>query len=302
MRNIKTATSAPIFLNDTPETRELSAAHSSYGHVMQSLRSDGYVILESGIAEADLDGAREHTARSIQNGRLADGWTRSDPIMNIATHAPMLHLLSSVYGRRAFPFQTLNFEYGSQQTAHADSYHFNARPEGFMCGVWVALEDVSPEAGPVYYYPGSHKLPSTAREDLPGAQTYADYEQHVQDLMDAHGFEPELALLKKGQALIWTANLVHGGAIRKSMDLTRFSQVTHYYFEGCAYFTPLEYDPDRARHTLRDPYDISRHRFVSSDRTLLSGRVNSYKGMLRRASYAKAKLTRDIRRLIDMNA
>ena len=32
-------------------------------------------------------------------------------------------------------------------------------PEGFMCGVWVALEDMDMENGPLVYYPGSHKLP-----------------------------------------------------------------------------------------------------------------------------------------------
>jgi ectoine hydroxylase-related dioxygenase (phytanoyl-CoA dioxygenase family) len=28
-----------------------------------------------------------------------------------------------------------------------------------MCGVWVALEDMSEGAGPLEYYPGSHKWP-----------------------------------------------------------------------------------------------------------------------------------------------
>ena len=28
-----------------------------------------------------------------------------------------------------------------------------------MCGVWVALEDVTEGSGPLDYLPGSHKLP-----------------------------------------------------------------------------------------------------------------------------------------------
>ena len=32
-------------------------------------------------------------------------------------------------------------------------------PEGFMCGVWVALEDMDMDNGPLVYYPGSHQLP-----------------------------------------------------------------------------------------------------------------------------------------------
>lgn len=303
MRSIKTATSSPIFLNDSPETRELSSAHPAYADAIRSLRTEGYAIIETGLPDVDLDAARTYTADAeMKHGRLTDGWTRSDAIHKIATHAPILHLLSTLYGRRAFPFQTLNFEFGSQQSAHADSYHFNAKPEGFMCGVWVALEDVSTEAGPVYYYPGSHQLTSTARTDLPGERSYRDYEHHVADLMSAHGFEPELAVLKKGQALIWASNLVHGGAKRKNPALTRYSQVTHYFFEGCAYFTPLRYDLVRDQHTLRTPYDISRERFVSSNRSLLSGRVNLPEIALRRAAYTTAKLSRDFRRLIGTTA
>lgn len=28
-----------------------------------------------------------------------------------------------------------------------------------MCGVWLAMEDIAEEAGPVFYVPGSHKWP-----------------------------------------------------------------------------------------------------------------------------------------------
>ncbi len=37
--------------------------------------------------------------------------------------------------------------------------HFNSIPQRFMCGVWVAMEDIAPDNGPLHYYPGSHKLP-----------------------------------------------------------------------------------------------------------------------------------------------
>jgi ectoine hydroxylase-related dioxygenase (phytanoyl-CoA dioxygenase family) len=37
--------------------------------------------------------------------------------------------------------------------------HFHSAPAGFMCGLWIALEDVRPEAGPLIYYPGSHRSP-----------------------------------------------------------------------------------------------------------------------------------------------
>jgi hypothetical protein len=44
---------------------------------------------------------------------------------------------------------------------------------------------------------------------------------------------------KKGQALIWAAGLHHGGAPHTDRAKTRKSQVTHYFFKDCAYWTPL---------------------------------------------------------------
>ena len=35
-----------------------------------------------------------------------------------------------------------------------------------MCGVWIALEDVDPDEGPLSYYPGSPRLPYVSAGDL----------------------------------------------------------------------------------------------------------------------------------------
>ena len=38
-------------------------------------------------------------------------------------------------------------------------WRFSQTRPGCMCGVWVALEDMDMDNGPLVYYPGSHKLP-----------------------------------------------------------------------------------------------------------------------------------------------
>ena len=48
----------------------------------------------------------------------------------------------------------------------------------------------------------------------------------------------DLEIARKGQALIWCANLLHGGSTQTNPRLTRWSQVTHYYFENCLHYTP----------------------------------------------------------------
>jgi hypothetical protein len=41
------------------------------------------------------------------------------------------------------------------------------------------------------------------------------------------------------------------------MARTRHSQVTHYYFEDCCYYTPLESYPMSGRILFREPDDVS---------------------------------------------
>jgi ectoine hydroxylase-related dioxygenase (phytanoyl-CoA dioxygenase family) len=111
-----------------------------------------------------------------------------------------------------------------------------------MCGVWVPLEDIDMDNGPLVYYPGSHKLPEIRMQDVgvdADPSQYNHYEAFIAQLIAERGLRPEYGTIKKGQALIWSANILHGGAPQRDMSRTRKSQVTHYYFEGCKYWTPL---------------------------------------------------------------
>lgn len=103
------------------------------------------------------DGAGDFKA--LSGCRVQDAWRFDEDVHAIAANAAVLDLLTKLYGRRAFPFQTLNFPVGTQQALHTDSVHFSSIPERFMCGVWLAMEDVGPDSGPLTYVPGSHRWP-----------------------------------------------------------------------------------------------------------------------------------------------
>jgi hypothetical protein len=62
--------------------------------------------------------------------------------------------------------------------------------------------------------------------------------------------------MKKGSALVWAANLVHGGCPIKRAGSTRMSQVTHYYFENCIYYTPIFSNRALGEISLRDVRDV----------------------------------------------
>lgn len=195
--------------------------------------------------------------------RAQDAWAYSDDIRAIAANPLIVDLLSKLYGRRAFPFQTLNFPVGTEQALHSDSIHFSSIPERFMCGVWLAMEDIDATAGPLTYLPGSQKWPilSNVMIGRRGSQNVSEGAQApFQDTWDAlvhhSGVEQETFLARKGQALIWAANLLHGGSRQTDPTRTRWSQVTHYYFDDCAYYTPAFSDEPLGLLHLRSIVDV----------------------------------------------
>jgi len=216
-------------------------------------------------AIADLKNLPQfESAASIEMGLPAKPGSRiqdyieSEHVRRIASNQKVIEILSNLYGKRAFPFQTLNFAMGTQQHYHSDAAHFSSVPERYMAGVWVALEDIGPDQGPLVYYPGSHRWPIIHNDDVghsvvrPGDKRGQDiFHDAWRTMIEVNEVEPEYFHAKRGQALIWAANLIHGGIEHKDLMKTRWSQVTHYFFEDCAYTTPMLSNPRLGRVLFR---------------------------------------------------
>jgi len=229
---------------------------------------EGFVVLPAGFvsesamarARSELEGRYLDKATGYdQSSRASGAWRFRPAVREIACAPKVLALLQLLYQRPAIPFQTLNFEYGTEQRTHSDSLHFHSVPNGFMCGVWLALEEIGSEAGPLHYYPGSHRLPWFDMHDIglpTGFEHYRAYEDFVEQLMESQKLERVELPLRRGEAVIWSANLFHGGSEIRDPDATRYSQVTHYYFEGCSYYQPGASDPFVGRMALKDVVDL----------------------------------------------
>ncbi len=214
---------------------------------------NGYLIVKNAITAEMADKAVSSIGSKFPDQmnqdplRQQDLWMENEIIKEIAIYPKVLDMLKYLYGRESIPFQTLNFKYGTQQRAHSDSIHFSCLPARFMCGVWVALEPTSSQNGPLFYYPKSHKLPEYNYYDIgikahDNSKHYSEYETFIETLMGNYGIQKEELYIEKGDALIWSSNIIHGGTPIKTDGLTRWSQVTHYYFDDCVYYTPMHSD------------------------------------------------------------
>lgn len=244
--------------------------------ICDDFHENGYIVLErSGILDdIDMKALTEFVDAHIApgEGRVTNAWTHSVEVVRIAIYPAILEVLRMLYGREPIPFQTLNFIQGTEQQTHSDSIHFSCLPARYMCGVWVALEDIRLKQGPLHYFPGSHRLPELDYNDLeiaplesgPAAwgnpqafDRYQTYERKIGAVAASHGPRRQLAI-PKGGVLIWSSNLLHGGSLIGERGSTRRSQVTHFFFEDCVWITPMFSNAKEGRYAVRTPYDMAR--------------------------------------------
>lgn len=212
----------------------------------KNFQDDGWVVVDLRIPDFDalaaeiIAGVTDHY-KGVD--RILNAWRWCAPVKKLASVPRVLDTLEILYQRKAFPFQTLNFPVGTKQPAHSDCIHFSADPPEKMAGVWVALEDTDERNGALFVCPGSHKLPVYNMQDFGLRSTYEDYrlyEQALERIIQEKGFVKKELYVKKGQAVIWSANLLHGGSRIQDRSRTRHSQATHYYFKGCKnYYCPM---------------------------------------------------------------
>jgi hypothetical protein len=227
----------------------------------------GFLVLPGVVASELVDRVVAETTplldepEAVERRRVQDAWNRdAAAVRELATLPAIQDVLRFLYERRPIPFQTLNFKYGTEQRAHADAVHFSCLPPRYMCGVWVALEDVDAGNGPLFYHPGSQRLAELTTYDLKQTADTVDYhryEDFQEALMSELKLDPIEFAARKGDALIWSSNIVHGGRPIAETGRTRRSQVTHYYFDGCIYYTPVYSEVAMGELYLKDIVDIS---------------------------------------------
>ncbi|MCS6927919.1 MAG: phytanoyl-CoA dioxygenase family protein [Saprospiraceae bacterium] len=211
---------------------------------------EGYCVLEQFYTSEQTEALSAEIDTLLNTGKVRFNYTRRK-IFNLHEksaladkdffrHPKLLRLLSFLLGKPVIPFQSLAFVQGSEQRAHSDSIHMSTYPPGYLIATWTALEDCTEDNGPLFYYPASHRLPYITTADYPsgntrftiGRDSNKRYEDYIEALINRLHLQKRLYLARRGDVLIWHANLLHGGAPITRPGATRRSLVCHYFAKG----------------------------------------------------------------------
>lgn len=222
----------------------------------------GYTILKQAVApevcdriRADLDGAfvkgderllvhspRQTDYEPLRAGsdpdraRVVDVYVHYDSAVQALFSDAIVRFLRTIFDDHPLLFQSLTFQRGSQQQLHQDSAFVVVSSPLEFAASWIALEDVKPGSGELMYLNGSHRLPEylfsdkykhwNAKRD--GDAQHEEWQAGMQVNAKRMGLTEQTFLPRKGDALIWSADLAHGGSPVTDPELTRKSLVGHY--------------------------------------------------------------------------
>jgi ectoine hydroxylase-related dioxygenase (phytanoyl-CoA dioxygenase family) len=244
---------------DSPFYKSLRSKNYNKKHsqLCDELNETGYCVVDFNIPEDLIDQANVDIRESIEKNniklnssayhynespRIVEAWKTSNAIKKIASNKKISDFLSYCYQSEAIPFSTINFVKGTEQPLHSDEFHFGSIPHRYLTGCWIALEDISPDSGPLSIAEGSHKLPIFSFESLglsiPKSpeefkEYYTIYEDWVREIIKSNNLKISTPILKKGQVLVWLSNTLHGSYEIKDKSLTRQSLVVHFHYEKC---------------------------------------------------------------------
>lgn len=206
-----------------------------------------------------VTGQRLRLADVSESDRLAHRFKTNDlyledaGVRGLALNARITPLLRALLGQGPVLCNSLNFQQGSAQAEHVDTLYMTPRTPDHLIAIWVALEDVHPDAGPLFFLPGSHRIPALtfsngSRHGVPAEMD--DWSARMAAEVAARGLRRETFLARKGDVFVWHAHLLHGGSPIRDPQRSRKSVVFHYLSEPDCRAAGAELIPQAGGHWL----------------------------------------------------
>lgn len=193
--------------------------------------------------------------------RIVEAWKDVPSVYELATMPMVRDVIEYLFRDEVTIFSTINFLSSTHQPLHADSIHFGCEPREGLGAAWFACEQVEPNAGPLHIVPGSHHLePITyqtlglrpARTLSESESIYREYEQAIREQVVETDSASLPLLLKPGQFVVWSADLIHGSPVAPAAGSTRNSMVLHFHCNSNSInFVPGFSDPAAGKYRKR---------------------------------------------------
>lgn len=250
---------------DRKDWRETLSAKRLPDHLqllIEQFVEDGFIILPGAADLATVDAFQSRIEQGFRKGnpalfyqnhgsgethsldkpvdrlgtRVVDSFAALKEALDLFTSPRLLEFLNAIFAEDPLLFQSLSFDQGSQQGLHQDTAYVVVDKPLQLAACWIALEDVKPGSGELIYAPGSHRLPDWV---FGGGRKHWDVEA------DGHAPHDEFSarlrtfaaespkglsrfFAKKGDILVWHADLAHGGVEIEDRSFTRQSLVGHF--------------------------------------------------------------------------
>lgn len=161
-------------------------------------------------------------------------YQESEIILNMCRDKNLLDIVDNLLGGDAIVVNSLNLVLGSQQSVHNDSWYIPAPNHGNMAAAFVYLEDSDESCGPLFIYPGSHRLnpfmlPNGRRAVPRRGDDPKPVREYAIKQAQENKLEKKIFTGRKGDLLIWHGEVLHGGMPILDKSKTRRSLVAHYW-------------------------------------------------------------------------
>lgn len=220
--------------------------------------ADTGIVIAPGLAPEHLMAAYE-TEWLTHNGgpdaqpgtpstyRSAMGWQYATPYVDhpalraLACCGEIADLLTELTGEPMGVHLNLTGWQSTRRNWHFDQYLNEPYVGGFYAAVWLALDDIHPDAGPFQYVPASNTWwppisQAKMRTALGSDGNGPDWPTHSERILTPP-FEAELAarnvsptefIASRGDVLVWHGRLLHRGSTPKDPNRERRGVIMHY--------------------------------------------------------------------------
>lgn len=182
-----------------------------------------------------------------------DGWPTGTPYMHVPEMRALClcpeitDVLDAIFAEPMGLHLNLTGWVSTERTAHQDLY---LNPPDLdladrYCGVWIALADIHPDAGPFEYIPGSHRWPILERATVlqhlkalghPNPESDNDWPYLAEPFVTAHwdqaAAEHDAVWMpfeaRRGDVLVWSSKLVHRGSRPRTPGMERRALIAHF--------------------------------------------------------------------------